>query len=187
MKARLRVIAKCLLKTRYSRVWLISLADKAKDYERKFFLADSLEKAGVISSVRANFLRGSSLHSQNKRAASEVYYKKALDVEELDDKDVIYYSRSARTLAQMLSVKNDYETTIRIAMPAVEKLEGNEKAQSRDLAVLYYTIGSCQMYLGHDADAAQSYENAYWHYKIIGIIRTLFRRRILMVRAYDRP
>ena len=144
---------------------LISLADKAKDYERKFFLADSLEKAGVISSVRANFLRGSSLHSQNKRAASEVYYKKALDVEELDDKDVIYYSRSARTLAQMLSVKNDYETTIRIAMPAVEKLEGNEKAQSRDLAVLYYTIGSCQMYLGHDADAAQSYENAYWHYK----------------------
>ena len=52
---------------------LISLADKAKDYERKFFLADSLEKAGVISSVRANFLRGSSLHSQNKRAASEVY------------------------------------------------------------------------------------------------------------------
>ena len=144
---------------------LISLADKAKDYERKFFLADSLEKAGVISSVRANFLRGSSLHSQNKRAASEVYYKKALDVEELDDKDVIYYSRSARTLAQMLSVKNDYETTIRIAMPAVEKLEGNEKAQSRDLAVLYYTIGSCQMYLGHDADAAQSYENAYWHYR----------------------
>ena len=144
---------------------LISLADKAKDYERKFFLADSLEKAGVISSVRANFLRGSSLHSQNKRAASEVYYKKALDVEELDDKDVIFYSRSARTLAQMLSVKNDYETTIRIAMPAVEKLEGNEKAQSRDLAVLYYTIGSCQMYLGHDADAAQSYENAYWHYK----------------------
>ena len=144
---------------------LISRADKAKDYERKFFLADSLEKAGVISSVRANFLRGSSLHSQNKRAASEVYYKRALDVEELDDKDVIFYSRSARTLAQMLSVKNDYETTIRIAMPAVEKLEGNERAQSRDLAVLYYTIGSCQMYLGHDADAAQSYENAYWHYR----------------------
>ena len=144
---------------------LISLADKAKDYDRKFFLADSLEEAGVISSVRANFLRGSALHSQNKKAASEVYYKRALDVEELDDKDVVFYSRSARTLAQMLSVKNDYETTVRIAMPAVEKLEGNEKAQSRDLAVLYYTIGSAQMYLGHDADAAQSYENSYWHYK----------------------
>ena len=140
---------------------MIVAADNAKDYDRKFFLADSLEKTGDISMVRANFLRGSTLNSQKQKAAAEVYYKKALDVDELDDKDVFYYSRSARTLA---SVKNDYEATLRVATPAVEKLEGNAKAQSRDLAVLYYTIGSAEMYLGNEKDAEKSYENAYWHY-----------------------
>lgn len=144
---------------------IIVEAERAKDYERKFFLADSLEKTGDISSIRANFMRGSALHSQQKKADSEVYYKKALEVEELDDKDVFYYSRSARTLSQMFSVKNDYESTLRIAMPAVEKLEGNKNAQSRDLAVLYYVIGSAEMYLGNDKEANESYENAYWHYK----------------------
>ena len=144
---------------------MIVAADNAKDYDRKFFLADSLEKTGDISMVRANFLRGSALNSQKQKAAAEVYYKKALDVNELDDKDVFYYSRSARTLAQMYSVKNDYEATLRVATPAVEKLEGNAKAQSRDLAVLYYTIGSAEMYLGNEKDASKSYENAYWHYK----------------------
>ena len=143
---------------------MIVAADNAKDYDRKFFLADSLEKTGDISMVRANFLRGSTLNSQKQKAAAEVYYKKALDVDELDDKDVFYYSRSARTLAQMYSVKNDYEATLRVATPAVEKLEGNAKAQSRDLAVLYYTIGSAEMYLGNEKDAEKSYENAYWHY-----------------------
>ena len=144
---------------------LIVAADNAKDHDRKFFLADSLEKTGDISMVRANYLRGSALNSQKQKAAAEVYYKKALDVEELDDKDVFYYSRSARTLAQMYSVKNDYEATLRVATPAVEKLEGNAKAQSRDLAVLYYTIGSAEMYLGNEKEASKSYENAYWHYK----------------------
>ena len=144
---------------------IIIAADKAKDYERKFFLADSLEKTGDISNVRANFMRGSALHSQDKRAEAEVYYKKALDVENLDSKDVFYYSRSARTLSQMYSVKNDYESTLRVATPAVEKLEDTKKAQSRDLAVLYYVIGSAEMYLGNDKAANESYENAYWHYK----------------------
>ena len=144
---------------------MIVAADNAKDYDRKFFLADSLEKTGDISKVRANFLRGSALNSQKQKAAAEVYYKKALDVNELDDNDVFYYSRSARTLAQMYSVKNDYEATLRVATPAVEKLEGNAKAQSRDLAVLYYTIGSAEMYLGNEKEGARNYENSYWHYK----------------------
>ena len=130
---------------------MIVSAENAKDYDRKFFLADSLEKTGDISMVR--------------KAEAEVYYKKALSVEKLDDDDVLYYSRAARTLSQTLSVKNDYETTLRVAMPAVEKLEGRENAQSRDMAVLYYVIGSAQMYLGHDKDAAESYENAFVHYK----------------------
>ena len=156
--------AKDSIKTRMIDSMIIAVSS-AKDFEREFFLADSLEKTGDISKVRANYLRASSLHNQQKRADSEVYYKKALEVEELADEDVFYYSRSARTLAQTLSVKNDYEATLRVAVPAVEKLEGKENAQSRDMAVLYYTIGSAEMYLRHEKEAAQSYESAFWHYK----------------------
>lgn len=144
---------------------MIVAVDEAKDFDRKFALADSLEKTGDISSVRANYMRGTALNSKKDKAGAEVYFKKALDVEELADEDVVFYSRSARTLAQSLSVKNDYETTLRISTPAVEKLEGHPKAQSRDLAVLYYVIGSAQMYLGHVEDAEESYEMAYQQYR----------------------
>lgn len=143
---------------------MIVAVEEAKDYERKFALADSLEKTGDISPVRANYLRGTALRSLKKKAASEAYFKKALEVEELQEKDVLYYSRSARVLAQMLSVKNDYEATLRVATPAVQKLAGHPKAQSGDLAVLYYVIGSAQMYLGHDEDASESYEKSFEQY-----------------------
>ena len=139
-------------------------AEKAKDYDRKFFLADSLEKTGDISMIRANFLRGSALNSKKEKAASEVYYKKALAVDDIPEEDVFYYSRAARTLSQMYSVKNDYEATLRVATPAVDKLKDNKKAQSRDLAVLYYVIGSAEMYLGNEQEATKSYEKAFEHY-----------------------
>ena len=144
---------------------MIYAVEQAKDYDRKFALADSLEKTGDISPVRANYMRGTALNSKKDKAGAEVYFKKALNVETLADEDVVFYSRSARTLAQALSVKNDYETTLRVSTPAVEKLEDNPKAQSRDLAVLYYVIGSAQMYLDHVKDAESSYEKAYQSYR----------------------
>ena len=52
---------------------MIVSAENAKDYDRKFFLADSLEKTGDISMVRANYLRGSALNSQKRKAEAEVY------------------------------------------------------------------------------------------------------------------
>jgi len=145
---------------------MIVSAESSKDYVRKYVLADSLEKTGDFSAVKANYLRGTAMRSLEKKAAAEVYFKKALEVEDLGDKDVFYYMRSARVLSQMLSVKNDYESVLRVATPAVEKLDGHPKAQSSDLAVLYYVIGSAQMYLGVPEDGEKSFEKAFEHYKI---------------------
>ena len=111
---------------------MIVSAESSKDYERKYVLADSLEKTGDFSAVKANYLRGTAMRSLEKKADAELYFKKALEVEDLGDKDVFYYMRSARVLSQMLSVKNDYESVLRVATPAVEKLDGHPKAQSRD-------------------------------------------------------
>lgn len=145
---------------------MIVEAERTKDYVRKYVLADSLEKTGDFSPVKANYMRGSAMRSLEKKASAEVYLKKALEVEDLDDKDVFYYMRAARVLSQMLSVKNDYESVLRVATPAVEKLDGHPKAQSRDLAVLYYVIGSAQMYLGVPEEGEKSFEKAFEHYKI---------------------
>lgn len=145
---------------------MIVSAESSKDYVRKYVLADSLEKTGDFSAVKANYLRGTAMRSLEKKADAELYFKKALEVEDLGDKDVFYYMRSARVLSQMLSVKNDYESVLRVATPAVEKLDGHPKAQSRDLAVLYYVIGSAQMYLGVPEDGEKSFEKAFEHYKI---------------------
>ena len=59
---------------------MIVAVEEAKDYERKFALADSLEKTGDISPVKANYWRGTALRSLKKKAASEAYFKKALEV-----------------------------------------------------------------------------------------------------------
>ena len=55
------------------------LAIRAKDQQRAVFLADSLERAGDISAVCADFMRGKAYDFTYQKRLSELYYRKSYD------------------------------------------------------------------------------------------------------------
>jgi signal transduction histidine kinase len=51
-----------------------------------------------------------------------------------------------------------------VAVPAVERLKEWGGYSSKDLAILFYTIGCCQLNLGRKQEAANNYADAYQQY-----------------------
>ncbi len=135
-----------------------------KDYERMRVLADSFEAAGDISSLDANRWRGVSYYHEGHYRLSEIYYRKAIDCEVLSDADQVSYNKSARRLSELLLVKGDFEGSLRIAFPAVEKMKQTGIGSDIDYAILLNNIGCCQLNLGQVEEANESFLTARGHY-----------------------
>ena len=135
-----------------------------KDYERMRAVVDSLEMAGDISSLDANRWRGVSYYRQGQYRMSEICYKKALECEVETEQDQLSYNKSARRLSELLLVKGDYEGSLRIAIPAVKKMDESGIGSDIDYAILLNNIGCCQLNLGRDEEANQSFLTARGHY-----------------------
>jgi serine phosphatase RsbU (regulator of sigma subunit) len=136
----------------------------AKDYDRMRVLADSFEAAGVISSLDANRWRGVSYYHQGHYRMSEIYYKKAVACKIENDEDQLSYNKCARRLSELLLVKGDYEGALIVAIPAVKKMEESGIGSDIDYAILLNNIGCCQLNLGQDKEANESFLTARGHY-----------------------
>ena len=136
----------------------------AKDYERVRELADSFEVSGDISSLNANRWRGVSYYREGNNNMAEICYRKALECNINSEQDQVSYIKSARRLSEILLVKGDYEGSISIAIPAVEKMEKAGIGSDIDYAILLNNIGCCQLNLGHDEEAKESFVTAREHY-----------------------
>jgi len=135
-----------------------------KDYARIIALADSFEMTGDISQLNANRWRGVAYYRQGQYRMSEICYRKALDCEVRNDQDQLSYNKSARRLSELLLVRGDYEGALRIAVPAVAKMEKAGIGSDIDYAILLNNIGCCQLNLGRYAEANQSFITAREHY-----------------------
>ena len=135
-----------------------------KDYDRMRVLADSFEAAGVISSLDANRWRGVSYYHQGHYRMSEIYYKKAIACNIENDEDQLSYNKCARRLSELLLVKGDYEGALIVAIPAVKKMEESGIGSDIDYAILLNNIGCCQLNLGQDKEANESFLKARGHY-----------------------
>ena len=136
----------------------------AKDYDRMRVLADSFEVAGVISPLDANRWRGVSYYHQGHYRMSEIYYKKAVACKIENDEDQLSYNKCARRLSELLLVKGDYEGALIVAIPAVKKMEESGIGSDIDYAILLNNIGCCQLNLGQDKEANESFLTARGHY-----------------------
>ena len=136
----------------------------SKDYERMRALADSFEISGDISPLNANRWRGVSYYREGNNNMAEICYRKALECDINSEQDEISYIKSARRLSEIMLVKGDYEGTLSIAIPAVEKMEKAGIGSDIDYAILLNNIGCCQLNLGHDAEAMESFVTAREHY-----------------------
>ena len=143
---------------------LIFDAGAQKDYKRMVALADSFEAAGVISPVVASRWRGAAYYHQNQYINAERQFEKVMDSEIVTPQDQLSYIKSARRLSELLLVKGDFEGSLQVAMPAVEKMHQLNIGSDIDYAVLLNNIGCCQLNLGRDEEANESFLTARQHY-----------------------
>ena len=136
-----------------------------KRYPAMRELTDSLEMAGDISMLNANRWRGVSYYREGNYRMAEVCYHKALDCPVKNEQDQLSYNKSARRLSELMLVKGDYEGSLRVAMNALTLMEKSGIGSDIDYAILLNNIGCCQLNLGQDNEANESFLTARGHYQ----------------------
>ena len=139
-------------------------AGRYKQYTHMVELADSFEKSGSLTKLNANRWRGVAYYHQGKYRIAEACYKKALECEVKTDQDQLSYNKVARRLSELLLVKGDYEGALRVAIPAISRMDQTGIGSDIDYAILLNNIGCCQLNLGQDAEAQKSFYSARDHY-----------------------
>lgn len=144
---------------------LINEAHKAHDYDRIIALSDLYQETGTLSNMKAYYWRGYAYSRQRKVRLAELEWKQAIALDIRTPDDLEYYSMSANRLAGLLYMKFDYEGVMRVAVPAIKLLKDKDYTQNTDYANLQTFIGSCQLKMGNQHEAAYGYNNAYQCYK----------------------
>lgn len=135
-----------------------------KQYEQMIELADSFETKGDLSSLDANRWRGVSYYRRGQYRMAEIFYRKALECDINNDQDQLSYNKVARRLSEILLVRGDYEGSLQVAIPAVKKMDQTGIGSDIDYAILLNNIGCCQLNLGQDKEANESFLTARGHY-----------------------
>lgn len=140
---------------------LVESAYNAHKSDRILNLADSLEALGEMSAIQADYWRGYAYSRLRNRRLAEASWSEAVLLEPKNDSDAEYYVRSANRLSDMMLLKNDYESALRVALPALEKLHEGGKEEGEDYAHLLIAVGCCDLNLGNVPDARDKFEQAY--------------------------
>lgn len=133
-------------------------------YDSIIILANAYEEQGLISELDANRWRGVACYHQGHYRMSEFYYRKAIECEVKNEEDQLNYNKCARRLSELLLVKGDFEGSLVVAIPAVRKMEESGIGSDIDYAILLNNIGCCQINLGQDEEAKESFLTARGHY-----------------------
>jgi serine phosphatase RsbU (regulator of sigma subunit) len=134
------------------------------EYDSMIVLANAYEQEGLISQLDANRWRGVAYYHQGHYRMSEIYYRKAIECEVNTKEDQLSYNKCARRLSELLLVKGDYEGSLVVAIPAVKKMDESGIGSDIDYAILLNNIGCCQLNLGQDEEAKESFLTARGHY-----------------------
>ena len=146
---------------------LLEVAHKEHAYDKILSMVETYEETGAISPLKAHYWRGYVFSRQRKMRMAENEWKKAIE-EEANTPDALeYYAKSANRLAGLLFMKFDYEGTIRVAVPAMKYLKEKEFTSNSDFANLHTFVGSCQLKLGQEEEAAKNYNIAYSQYLLV--------------------
>ena len=143
---------------------LLENAQKAKEYEKLLQLADSLEKTGELTAEKAYYWLGYASDRLNKKRMAEFYWKASLEAAAKEGKsaDMDAFAKSASRLANLLTVRGDYEGGLKVAIPAAAKIEELECDSTSDYVNLLIYIGCCQAGLGQTSDSTDDgFERAY--------------------------
>ena len=147
---------------------MIETAHKARDFNRLMTLADSLVNLGDLSQADAYYWKGYASDRMKKNRMAEFYWKTALETAGNSDskEDLDTYAKAASRLANLLSVRGDYEGTLKIGLPAAKRLEELKCDTTSDYVNLLIYIGCCQAEVGNgESDAEDLFKRAYQKHK----------------------
>jgi signal transduction histidine kinase len=146
---------------------LINIAYQARNYDSILSLATLHQQEGTLSSIEACYWRGYAYSRLRKMRMAEMEWKNAVAQTIETDDDLVFYAQSANRLAGLLYLKADYAEVIRVALPAIRLLEEKHYTMNNDYSNLLTFVGSCELKLGHPADAARNYDQAWQAYQQI--------------------
>ena len=118
-------------------------------------VVDSLERAGDITELRANFNRGVAYDMMKRNQVAEMYYRRAYEacdpeVQGWDD----YFTISNR-LSSILMAGGDYENSLIVASDVTTRAEkADELTDARKITMLW-NVSQCQLMLGLISDWEQ--------------------------------
>ena len=124
-------------------------------------LTDSLEEAGDISAITAEYYRGAATANKGMLKMAEHHLKKATANNEPDEADMRIYLKAKALLSRVLSSESDYEGALNEALPTLAKMDSLGIKDYGDLTQLHIVIGECQQYLHMPAEAAANFADAY--------------------------
>lgn len=143
---------------------LINIAYKNHNYDSLISLADSMQKTGELSDMKACYWRGYAFSRQKKMRLAESNWQRAISLDTQTDEDKEYYAKSANRLAGVLLLKGEYEATMKVAIPAMEMMKETKLDQTADYTYLLITLGCCQLQLDKPSEAAVNFEQAHLLY-----------------------
>ena len=139
---------------------MIFAAGAVMNYDRMLALVDSFDAKGDINKLDAYRWRGSYYYHQNQYRTAEVCFRNALDYEVKTDFDQLVYNKVVRRLSELLVVRGDYDGALQIAVPAIGRMDNTGIGSDIDYAILYNNIGVCQLNLGQEKEAYESFQKA---------------------------
>ena len=129
--------------------------------QRILQLTDSLEDAGDISAITADYYRGAATANRGMLKMAEHHLKKATANSNPDMADLRIYLKSKALLSRVLSSESDYEGALNEALPTLAKMDSLGNTDYGDLTQLHIVVGECQQYLNMPAEAAANFTYAY--------------------------
>ena len=140
---------------------LLEEAHLAHDSDRIIALADSLEAAGDIGPVKADYWRGYGYYGKWNQYMCRKYWYEAVTIEAVGHDELVFYGRTANRLSDVLLTSGDYEASMRVALPAMEKMRDEGIDVSRDYAYLLVALGCCELHNGDIPAADDYFDDAY--------------------------
>jgi len=129
---------------------LIQQAYQQKDYRRLTALADSLEHTGDLLPATADYWRGYACDRMQQKEQAIGYWQSAIKAAALSESDenTDIYVKSASRLANVLCINGDYQGTLEMALPVVQRLETLKCDTTSDYVNLLIYIGLSQVSTG---------------------------------------
>jgi len=142
--------------------FVLQLVDSSVNHEQTVALADSLERADVLSAPQADLLRGLCYDRGWQMRLAEYYYKKAYEALSADPgQDWVLYAESGYRLIALRTMRLDLQGALSAANDIMDSAEGNPEFPLYYKSAVLSTIAECQSKLHQNDEAKQTYRKNY--------------------------